>query len=546
MEIDDIEEENGRKGENRFVITNRQISPEQENPILRSINFLQFINSDTIKNKKSIKEKLKAELISSMDRLNDLLAMINFSTMDKSPIQLKSLLEMQHFNDKKSKQKLQHINFLKKADHFSQSIQAFKSDLIKQNNICNKTQSIFKELLDLKEIGFYIEESFIIPRYNEGNVPISIEFHNKYIKNFANLIKIFKHKFSLQSNYKCQMVNHNQKFDLCSNFYNTFSKKYAIVFEFELHIDNVPILLSKECPIEKMLETLLAKTYVLYESSKYSSKINTYMAFYLKYLLYQFCKREIIEMIKSNKGNNIFTYKNMTFILTKHGNNFSVTCNFFNHLQFFFKCSKKEIVNNTNTNTNNDDMTVFNNTNSNTNSNTNTLNHSNNNRPPSHVENIIKIFFNNLLYDIKLNQNIKEFYNKITNNPSLADIIDYGILVKNIAKINHIFLQRALTHQIKGHLNQKSKYSLIMMKNINLNTDYTSYRFIMNKIYSSHIMTFKIEFNLTFNRNEGITFELKEPYHNQICIIEKDYYTIHQYKRFDLNFLFVLLDNLLI
>lgn len=140
MEIDDLESDfHHKKSDNNFIITNRSCFNKEINPkIIKAVHFIQLANQETQKQTKNTREKIITELEGAKERLLNLITMVDCASMEKSQIKFKSLTDSlisTITSESKSRKKLIHVNFLKKADHFSQSIKAFKMIYLKKKNL---------------------------------------------------------------------------------------------------------------------------------------------------------------------------------------------------------------------------------------------------------------------------------------------------------------------------------------------------------------------------------------------------------------------------
>lgn len=535
MEIDDLESDfHHKKSDNNFIITNRSCFNKEINPkIIKAVHFIQLANQETQKQTKNTREKIITELEGAKERLLNLITMVDCASMEKSQIKFKSLTDSlisTITSESKSRKKLIHVNFLKKADHFSQSIKAFKNDLLKKKESCQKSQDIFIELLALKSKGFYVEENFQLGYGANNTVSTNIILQNQYILNFEKFFNINKYNFilSVKNNFN-QNQDEGKKFELKNDFYKYFNSKFKIIFEFQLHIDNTVILSANMYQMEELVNTLLnTKIFAsnFNQKSKYYYEIGSYLIFYFKYLLYKFLKIEISTLLKHYS--NSFQYKGLSYIISKTSNEISVIANFFNQFQFTFKTAKISLDEYNNINKRKDfSSTTYQNINT------------------SHVGKIIKIFINNLFYDIRMYFILKDFSNLITNNPMLYDIIEYGTLIKNISKTCNVLLRRALIEKVKESIIRKELYNIVITNYMNLKNGYFTTKFIITKknVISSIYIKY-VEFNIDFTHHGGIVFELKQPYPNQIYYIDKVNYSVQKYKRMDFNYLVDIIDNI--
>ena len=530
MEIDDFGDDfQQKKSDNNYIISNRGCFHEEVNPkAIRAVQFIQLKTEEVQKQSKNTKQKIKAELENAHERLLNLIMMVNSVSMANSQIKLKSMIDGEQStvkNESSSLRKLQRVNFLKKSDHFAQCIKSFRSDLIKKRENCSKSQDILAELLELKSKGFFVENNFQLNNRSELNNNIVLQ--NQYIVNFSQFFNISKYNFIL--NVKNPSSNNDdKKFELKNDFYTYFNRKFKIVFEFELQIDNTMMLSANQYQMEEIINCLLSERLLqtLNQRSKYFKEIATYLKFYFKYLLYKFLKIEVSTLLKNSS--NVIKEKGFTLILSKKSNGIAITSNFYNQLQFSFKVSKINLADYNNTP--NMDINALRIVTS------------------SHVGKIIKIFFNNLFYDIRIFSLIKDFYNLSINNPSVTELINSGILIKNIVKTSRFLLRKVVLDKINEKLQEKDNLLYIMTNSMNLiNTT--------NEVFITKIMIFKSnlysmnmiipsELTIEFNMKGNIVIDLKQAYPDQIYVIDKLHYSLDEFNRLDFNYLAAMIDNI--
>lgn len=522
MEIDDFEDDfQQKKSDNNYIISNRGCFHEEVNPkAIRAVQFIQLRTEEVQKQSKNTKQKIRAELENAHERLLNLIMMVNSVSMTNSQIKLKSMIDGEQSivnNESSSTRKLQRVNFLKKSDHFAQCIKSFRSALIKKKENCSKAQDILAELLELKSKGFFVENNFQLNNELNNNIVLQ----NQYIANFSQFLNINKYNFIL--NVKSN--NDDKKFELKNDFYTYFNTKFKIVFEFELQIDNTMMLSANQYQMEEIINCLLSERILQTsnQSSKYFREISTYLIFYFKYLLYKFLKIEVTTLLKNNS--NVIKEKGFTLLISKKPNGIAINSNFYNQLQFTFKVSKINLADyNTSPNMEINPLKIV---------------------TSSHVGKIIKIFFNNLFYDVRIFSNIKDFYNISINNHSASELINSGILIKNIVRISKFLLRKVVLDKINEKLQEKNNLLYIMTNSINhINEVFiTKIMIFKSNLYSMN-MIIPSELTIEFNMKGNIVIDLKQAYPDQIYVTDKFHYSLDKFNRLDFNYLVAMIDNI--
>ena len=568
------DETNIKKSDDIFYITNRPITPNKDidikdieieniksNKLIKSLNMMVLFNKNEKYDK--IRERLKKDLEDSKERLLKLKKMIENCSKQEKEIDLKSIernIEIQSRISHDNSEKMKRVIFLKKREYFKNTIKIFYKELKEQENNCNKTQEIFQKLLELKSFGFYVDKNFTIdlnPNYDNLNIILQ----NKYILNFKECLRnekdnkeyISKHNFILsvsknnnldnnniniinnnnfnKKNY--QNINQKNDFILESKFYDDFSKKYKIVFEFNLKVGNLLFINFDYTVMDDLINSILQKKIKLnLQQIKNNSKIENYLQFYFKYLLYKFFKleiNEILKVLKKEGKNNIFSFKQFTIIVKQTGNQISIEAKYNSLMQLKIKCAKILIED-------------FNNIPIKSKEKLEQISK----EKDSHFGKLIKIFIDNLLYDIRIFNRISNFNFLIKNNPSISDLIDLGLIAKNVTKISIIILRRLFYQQLKTKINDFKDFNVVIRTEFGFENDSFLCELNFKKKYlikSNQVD--KVQLCILFNYEGEIELEIKKPYSNQILYLDKEKYVFQKFKRIDFNYLLCLIDNIL-
>ena len=539
---------NNQKDDNMFYITNRPFTPNKEDPkeqemeekkcnkLIKSLNMMVLFNRTQRYNK--IRERLKKDLQDSRGRLLNLKYMIENCAKIEPEIKLRSIKEIESRVSHENSEKMKRIIFLKKREYFKNSIIIYNKEIKELEENCLKTQEIFQKLLELKKFGFYVEQSFKL-NLNPNFDDLNIVLQNKYILNFSEYFNINKHNFILsiqKPSEKNTIKNYPQEendFILESKFFDDFSKKYKIVFEFELKVDNSSFINFDYSVMDDIINSILQQKIKLnLQQIKNNSKVEIYLQFYFKYLLYKFFKleiNEILKILKKEGKNNIFVFKQFTIILKQHGNQISIEAKYNNLMQLKIKCAKILIED-------------FNNIPKKSEKKLEEIEK----EKDCHIGKLIRIFIDNLLYDIRIFNKTTSFHFLIRNNPSISDLINLGLMVKNVTKISMIILRRLFSQQLKNKIEELRGFNVIIRTEFYSDTDSFLCELNFKKQYSIKSNQIdKIQFNILFNYEGEIEIEIKKPYLNQIFYLDKEKYVFQKFKRIDFNYFLCLIDNIL-
>ncbi len=539
---------NNQKDDNMFYITNRPFTPNKEDPkeqemeekkcnkLIKSLNMMVLFNRTQRYNK--IRERLKKDLQDSRGRLLNLKYMIENCAKIEPEIKLRSIKEIESRVSHENSEKMKRIIFLKKREYFKNSIIIYNKEIKELEENCLKTQEIFQKLLELKKFGFYVEQSFKL-NLNPNFDDLNIVLQNKYILNFSEYFNINKHNFILsiqkpsENNTIKNYPQEENDFILESKFFDDFSKKYKIVFEFELKVDNSSFINFDYSVMDDIINSILQQKIKLnLQQIKNNSKVEIYLQFYFKYLLYKFFKleiNEILKILKKEGKNNIFVFKQFTIILKQHGNQISIEAKYNNLMQLKIKCAKILIED-------------FNNIPKKSEKKLEEIEK----EKDCHIGKLIRIFIDNLLYDIRIFNKTTSFHFLIRNNPSISDLINLGLMVKNVTKISMIILRRLFSQQLKNKIEELRGFNVIIRTEFYSDTDSFLCELNFKKQYSIKSNQIdKIQFNILFNYEGEIEIEIKKPYLNQIFYLDKEKYVFQKFKRIDFNYFLCLIDNIL-
>ena len=539
---------NNQKDDNMFYITNRPFTPNKEDPkeqemeekkcnkLIKSLNMMVLFNRTQRYNK--IRERLKKDLQDSRGRLLNLKYMIENCAKIEPEIKLRSIKEIESRVSHENSEKMKRIIFLKKREYFKNSIMIYNKEIKELEENCLKTQEIFQKLLELKKFGFYVEQNFKL-NLNPNFDDLNIVLQNKYILNFSEYFNINKHNFILsiqkpsENNTIKNYPQEENDFILESKFFDDFSKKYKIVFEFELKVDNSSFINFDYSVMDDIINSILQQKIKLnLQQIKNNSKVEIYLQFYFKYLLYKFFKleiNEILKILKKEGKNNIFVFKQFTIILKQHGNQISIEVKYNNLMQLKIKCAKILIED-------------FNNIPKKSEKKLEEIEK----EKDCHIGKLIRIFIDNLLYDIRIFNKTTSFHFLIRNNPSISDLINLGLMVKNVTKISMIILRRLFSQQLKNKIEELRGFNVIIRTEFYSDTDSFLCELNFKKQYSIKSNQIdKIQFNILFNYEGEIEIEIKKPYLNQIFYLDKEKYVFQKFKRIDFNYFLCLIDNIL-
>ena len=529
-----------KRNDNQFTITNRCVydSPAvltQNNandaPIplqVKTIKFIQFMNEETQQQNKDIRQQIYKELMNAKISLGSLIFMIDCASKE----QIK-LLKAKHINI--NERRVLKVNFLKKVNNFSKCVSLYKSKLAKENEKCKQNKEIFDELSKLKKTGFYIDDA----NFSLGNMDtyldsdnIDVVLHNKYILNFDKLLNVNKYCFVLHLSKTNDSRNGHSNssnkyassfnFELKNYFHQQFTKRYKITFEFyycqEDRQQNK--LEFYECDMEEIIDEIIKKKIAYLNTPngpRCSQTFEQYFLFYFKYLLYKFIKREANEIRR--QGKNTFIFKGFLFTLTKNGNEVIIEITYYNHCKILFRVKKADVSKQDTR-----------------------RNHKFEQIKKSHRFTLIKLFINNLFYDISLYSVIKNFHNIITNTSKFEVLLSETVLVKNVVKIMKVLFRQFVFDTIERYLIDSKLFHVTKCLQYKTILDYCQIKYCLNakKTWVKHP---SLEFSVEFNNKGYITVTVKDQFDNKAFKYEKNHLVSKQYERLDVNCLLSILDH---
>ena len=512
-----------RKSNNTFLISSftddfKPINKEEQNSITKenvkeSLEYIkQFIDLKEPNKKNNILDVLlKTE--------NDLKKLINFiGNIKNQNIIFKQIKETSKENDK-----FKFINFYKKREIFKNSKLNFENSLKKCKKKTKKTKLIFEELNYLKNLGFYLDDDLkndIIKKLDDENIKIYLK--NKYILNFSEIINLDKHFFMLNYN-----ENEQNKFQLKSDFFDDFTRKYKIIFEFKLFYDNK---LQLDINGYNMDNNLIDFIEEYYKNDNLKYNLKSYLIFYHKYLLYKFFRYEIIQILKNlknlNKDNN-FVLNGFHYKIVQNGYITTVNVNFYNLFRIIFTTKKISIEN------------------------FNKIEKKHVKGLDSHLWKLCAVFFRNILYDCKIGKNIKIFILN-TKNLILNDLFDYGIIIKNLNKFLFIILNYISNISYKEITYEKFfqnypklyTYNIIKYNQINLIKNELNYHFILTK---KNFLNFnndcKTYVFIKLTKNGKIQLKIKKQSLINFYMTDSENYEIKEFDRAEPNFIIDYIEN---
>ena len=524
-----------KRNDNQFTITNRCVYDKptiltQNNvndiaiPLqVKTIKFIQFMNEETQQQNKDIRQQIYKELMNAKISLGNLIFMIDCASKE----QIK-LLKVKHINI--NERKVLKVNFLKKVNNFSKCVALYKSKLAKEEEKCKQNKEIFDELSKLKEIGFYIDDNNITLGNMETYLDsdnVDIVLHNKYILNFDKLLNVNKYCFVLHLS-KTNANNNNKysssfNFELKNYFHKQFTKRYKIIFEFYYYQEDKDQnkLEFYECDMEEIINEIIRKKISSYlkmpNEPHCSQSFEHYFLFYFKYLLYKFIKREANEIRR--QGKNTFIFKGFLFTLTKNGNEVLIEITYYNHCKILFKVKKADITKQDTRRTQKFDKIK-----------------------KSHRFTLIKLFINNLFYDISLYGVIKNFHNIITNTSKFEGLLNETVLVKNVAKIMKVLFRQFVFDTIERYLIERKLFHVTKCLQYKTIFDHCQIKYCLHakKKWVKHPL---LEFSVEFNNKGNITVTIKDQFENKAFKYEKNHLVSKQYERLDVNCLLSILDH---
>ena len=361
---------------------------------------------------------------------------------------------------------------------------------------------------------------------------IDVVLHNKYILNFDKLLNVNKYCFVLHLSKTNDSRNGHSNssnkyassfnFELKNYFHQQFTKRYKITFEFyycqEDRQQNK--LEFYECDMEEIIDEIIKKKIAYLNTPngpRCSQTFEQYFLFYFKYLLYKFIKREANEIRR--QGKNTFIFKGFLFTLTKNGNEVIIEITYYNHCKILFRVKKADVSKQDTR-----------------------RNHKFEQIKKSHRFTLIKLFINNLFYDISLYSVIKNFHNIITNTSKFEVLLSETVLVKNVVKIMKVLFRQFVFDTIERYLIDSKLFHVTKCLQYKTILDYCQIKYCLNakKTWVKHP---SLEFSVEFNNKGYITVTVKDQFDNKAFKYEKNHLVSKQYERLDVNCLLSILDH---
>lgn len=566
-------------------------SPAEENEILRIVKFFQLLNlnrntdssasinqnGQKIESPQFIKKRqhIINQLISSRDKLENLMLFLSLSTLEKPFYKLKVL----NIDTEKRAERLElkKLNYLKKVDCFSKAMKSFNTNLKNISEHNRISQIVFRELIYLKELGFIVEDSFKFPEIKSQEIAgveetpkVQLKLAHKLIKLYENIspnlfpnetkenaFKKFNEKFSFDLEYDTQKNN----FEMTSKFYEKFSKNFDFGFSLEIK-DNKSegsnfnsILLSKY-NFTRLLENLINENLNLIMSrlnnynitfhqgaqqpEKYMHKLNSYLVFFTKYFFYCLFKLEIRHLLRVQENDN-FEYKNFTIKIEEHVKEFSLNLNHSDFLEVKIKIWKENLENS-------ETMEIFEKQDQNLYLHNEEMFDENNFLIIDQYNKLTKILLKNIINDMRIYRIINELsLINFTYNSAYSDLLDNSIFISNFTKISQVLVRKNFINLISRKIEKAKNLNFICNKQSYINPSYNNYTYkflLLNNSILSSYTTAKIEFNISFVKG-NILFELKTPVKNSIYICERENTQETLYKKVDFNYLVLLIDTVI-
>ena len=468
---------------------------------------------------------------------------INISNLKKD---IGNFLELTDyiFNDIKSisgeGKKVQKMKYntrqkLDNQDLYNSKIRCFNANLnlyqkklkyIKEKNA--KFQNFIDFFKQIKNYGFLLDEKFDI---HENDMVLDLDkiiIQHRFVKHFEDLINIKNKNFKI-------INKQNGEYELKSDFYDYYNNKYILNFNIQIKINNGQTIFISNELFEKYIRD---KRIYLTRDIKENKEL---ILFYIKYLLYKFFKEEINIIIKYQKNQSKqeqFINKGLNFNVQKYPNNLKMKCYYFDNLEIYFSISKTErqhyqavsnyFLNNRRIpfifNDLNDFYGRFYNNSANS--------------SICYAMEYIRIFFDNILLDIKLSKNISNFVGEVKKNSNLTleNIIKNSIFVKNITNIGILLLKFQFNKFILYNNNFISGNYLNIFE-----ISFGSYKIFFD--YYEKDLKINNEIELKFDNNLNLTINYIEPYKTPILNLDKTHKIIVGKGRINFNYLYDIIAN---
>ena len=488
---------------NQFTITNKsfiekQKTPTEEEKERQDLKFLYQITGNNFK-LSNLKQNIGIFLELTNDIFND------FKMMSDTGKKTRNI-----HND--SKQKINNESlYINKVKCFNNNLELFKKKLTFIEDKNKRFNSIFDFIKELKNYGFLLDDKFDI---NANDMVLDLNqfiIQHKWINNYEGLINIKNKNFKI--------IGDVGKYKLISDFYNYYNNKYILDYKIEIKIKNDRI--HSICLGNEMFNDVIDKNI---EKIINIPEIKEMLLFYIKYLLYKFFKEEINSLRKyqKNESKDEFQYSGLTFIINKYPNKLCLICSYFDNIEINFSIIKKEKEKEKYNFNNNNRMNLVNNI----------------------FSKFIKLFIENIFYEIRHKKNILNFIGEVkrNSNANLENIIKNSIFVKNVTNIELIFLKNELNNLITKYIIDKN---IIYTHNLNIHEGPLGrYKMYIELLERGMKIMYIVE--LVFDNNLNLTLIIKEPFKNLIFSLDQGQTIYIEKGRINFNYLFEILRGLIL
>ena len=447
-----------------------------------------------------------------------------------------------HLQYEKNKIKNETEN-LKKLKCFEDNFCIFQKRINNLKSKASYSKKIFDYIYNLKKDGFVISDKTEIKENDEFIDPENIFIEYKLFNNFDALINPEKLKFKLKK------VNEETKYELSSDFYEYYSKKYYFFFELKITFG---ISHSDLKITNKIFDELFIDNFRNFPSIKDNPSLINMMSFLVKYLVFKIVKEEtsILKSILLNTlKTNSFDYKGLSFIIEKMPFTTIIKCNYLNNLFLRFTVSKCQNEQNINESIN----TI--NKYSNSSDNNNQYANSSKDRMNSiqdlqkyHVTRFIYYFMKNLLNDIKNSSVATNFIGQIKKNKNVIfeDIAKSGIIIRNIYNLSLLLLRTEINYSLNTKRFNNDDYKVLAFHSINGNNILGSIKMMIESKHYSKINKIVYNVEIYFDENLNSILKIQEPYKNNVICIDKIQTFIYNKGKINFMYLFDMIKHYLI
>ena len=441
---------------------------------------------------------------------------------------------------------------LKKLKCFEDNFCIFQKRISNLRSKAIDSKKIFDYIYSLKKDGFILSKKTEIRENDEFIDPENIFVEYKLFRNFEDLFAddecVKNYGSDLEKFiFKLKKINDEEKYELSSDFYEYYSKKYYLSFELKITFGNSQTALMIT---NKIIDEIFKENFPLFKDNPSLMNI---MSFFIKYLVYKIVKEEttiLRDILLKTLKTNSFDFKGLNFEIIKIPFTTIIKCNFLNNLFLRFTVSKYQnsLITNRSPNIPPNNMNSANNkSNKYAVNNKNTINSYQDLRK-FHVTKFIICFVNNILNDIKNSSVATNFIGQVKKNKNviIEDVAKNGTIIKNIYNLSLILLRYEINNSLIPRKFNSGDYKVLVSHLISKNNILGIIKMVIeSKNYSkANKSIYNVE--VFFDENLNTILKIQEPYKNNIISNDKVQNFVYNKGKINFMYLFDMIKHYLI